>query len=342
MVENFSVTLRLEGGNVTVSGARSEDGVFAFSVEGKKEALVEFFTLLLENLKDWMANESQATSQCGKIQCGGILGDGDDEVVDGCSLMDASTSKPQETEEAIGTPVEVLPPEGGDGSGPEIEVLTESEVVPSEPSLGEEIPLGGDGVSTLSVKEAEPVQEAFPSLSRVEELESVVPTLREEEKVTENSTVLLDGDTTSSFVLSKGAEEPEVQEVSVSSVPREFARVFEEVLKLASETRGRKEIVLRLEPEHLGSITVRLEEQGGRIHCLWEVANPETRELLVKYLPLFEAQLNAQGMPFQNFLGDGRNAYAFLGFRSTQNAERDDAEEISFEDSEVSRVNLLV
>ncbi|MBC7218109.1 MAG: hypothetical protein H5U36_08240, partial [Candidatus Caldatribacterium sp.] len=146
MVENFSVTLRLEGGNVTVSGARSEDGVFAFSVEGKKEALVEFFTLLLENLKDWMANEPQATSQCGKIQCGRILEDGDDEVVDGCSLMDASASKPQETEEAIGAPVEdevinsgeevvdapveVLPPEGEGEPGSEI--LTEDEVVPSE------------------------------------------------------------------------------------------------------------------------------------------------------------------------------------------------------------------
>lgn len=354
MVENFTVTLRLGEGNVTVSGARNESGAFTFAVEGKKEALVTFFTWLFENLKAWMEKEGETLScpqlSCQKPECALSSSGGEDaipvEVVEG--IEGASPGDVPSPEEAI--PLEAL--DGG--------TLPEFQSTPVSAEGGElasgevdEIPEGGiegaspDGTSSDRPEVPQSLRgESSRGKTHPAEVQKVlgVQMPKEARRIPKRGAgVDPERNAVSLFSLERGARGEALQEIRVPvTSQRDFTRIFDEVLRVASEVKGRKEIVLQLEPEHLGSITVRLEEKGGQIHCLWEVANPETRELLVKFLPAFEAQLNAQGMPFANFLGDGRNTSGFSSFRWMQTENRDGEEENPVEDFGLFRVNLLV
>lgn len=350
MVENFTVTLRLGEGNVTVSGLRGNDGNFSFSIEGRKEALLEFFTLLFENLRAWFEENTREGMQCMQSQCGcRRISCGD---VDGTGVAEGESVSSLEN-------VADSTPSSGVGSISE----TQSEpVVPLLPSLGEPAdtpegvfsevsPLAEEESSNVLLEEASAfeVKEGLTksdALSFEEEsAEPAVLAAAPKKDQDQDNTPSFEEGTTQFFASVKGAQEPASQKATAAttSVAAEnFAKVFEEVLRGVSEVKGRKEVVLHLEPEHLGSIVVRLEDQGGKIHCIWEVANPETRALLVKYLPILEAHLSAQGMFFENFLGDGGGAYTFWGNPWSQVPRSNQDEEILLGDFEVSQVNFLV
>ncbi|MCS7241154.1 flagellar hook-length control protein FliK [Candidatus Caldatribacterium sp.] len=348
MVENFTVTLRLGEGNVTVSGARKGDGSFSLSLEGKKETLVAFFTMLFENLRAWFeegmvgkAAFSQSPQGCGRVLCeeathpvvegenGGALetiggGSSSGEVSSGSGVQNELGTLPLSTQA-------VHQWEAPDEPKAEEPVEAPSEAKTEERTLFAKVtPLSEEGDATVLFGER--------SKERV-----LTPPPKGD--ATRSDTPSPEESLAPSLFSVKDAKEVEPQEtpsVVASVTARDFAEVFEEVLKRVGEVKGRKEVVLHLEPEHLGSITIRLEDQGGKIHCLWEVANPETRELLVKYLPLLEAQLNAQGMLFESFLGKGGNAYAFWGFRWAQAAGKGEDEKTPFAGFEASQVNVLV
>jgi flagellar hook-length control protein FliK len=477
MVENFTVTLRLGEGNVTVSGVRDENGVFSFSIGGKKEALVEFFTMLFANLRAWIAGNSEGKPQCARLQCGRIspkdeplvqdvpsgggapapavevtdVPSGESTVASEVMLEDASSlvtgdEPPTQSTSLLtaeeGSLVQDVP-SGGGAPAPAVEVTdvpsgestvasevmledASSLVTGDEPptqstslltaeegSLVQDVPSGGgapapavevtdvpsgestvasevmledasslvtgdepptQSTSLLTAEEGSLVQDVSPgeedeafrettqasfwknpglsrqgdstaSLGKATSLgeRATAPVVKVGKDATKDATASSKEGMTSSFVPARNAEHGVSQDVRVSiASPKDFAKVFEEVLKVASDTKGQKEVVLRLEPEHLGAIVVRLEEQEGQIRCFWEVPNPETRELLLKYLPALEAHFNALGMPFANFFGDGQNTYAFSSFRWTRASERDGDDEVPFENLEVSQVNFLV
>lgn len=365
MVENFTVTLRLGEGNVTVSGARDANGVFSFSIEGEKEALVEFFTMLFENLRAWIVENSEERPQCARLQCGWSLPEnGQNEAavssveVAGVPVQE-SMDEPEAVLENASSPVTGDEPPTQDVPLP---LTTEGEL----PTQDTAPSLAAEGESLVQDSSSEGEDEAFveapgassrkhPGLSQQGDSatspetatsfrgKAATPVLGVRKDTAKDSTTSSEEGMTPSFVPARNAEHAISQDVRVSvGSPKDFAKVFEEVLKVASETRGQKEVVLRLEPEHLGTIVVRLEEQEGQIRCFWEVSNPETRELLLKYLPVLEAHFNALGMPFANFFGDGQNTYAFSNFQWTRALERDGDDEVPFEDPEVSQVNFLV
>ncbi|WP_438316725.1 flagellar hook-length control protein FliK [Candidatus Caldatribacterium sp. SIUC1] len=350
MVESFTVTLRLGEGDVTVSGARDTHGVFSFSIGGKKEALVEFFTMLFENLKAWIVGNSEEKPQCARLQCGwsspenGQSGAAVSAVeVTGVPVQE-SMDEPEVVLENASSPVteNELPTQG-----------TAPSLVAEGESLVQDVPSEGQDEAFAEAPEASSRKHpgfsqqgdsaTSPETATSFEEKAATPVLGMKKDTAKDSTTSSEEGMTPSFAPAKNTEGTMPQDVRVSvTSPKEVAQVFEEVLKVASETRGRKEVVLRLEPEHLGSIVVRLEEREGQIRCFWEVADPGTRELLLKYLPALEAHCNALGMPFANFFGDSRNAYAFSNFRWARASERDRDDEVPFEDPEVSRVNLLV
>ncbi len=361
MVENFTVTLRLGEGNVTVSGARDANGVFSFSIEGKKEALVEFFTMLFENLRAWIAGNSEEKPQCPRLQCGWSSPENEqnDAAVSSVEVTDVAV------QESVDEPEVVLENASSPVTGDELptqdvplplvtgdELQTQGTPLAAESgSWAQDVPSEGEA----SAEAPEVSSWKYPRLSQQGDLatsletaasfreKAVTPILGVKKDTTKDSTASSGEGMTPFFAPTKSTEGTMPQDVRVSvASPKDFAKVFEEVLKVASETRGQKEVVLRLEPEHLGSIVVRLEEREGRIHCFWEVADPGTRELLLKYLPALEAHFDALGMPFANFFGDSQNAYAFSNFRWAWASERDRDDAVSFEDPEVSQVNFLV
>ncbi len=350
MVENFTVTLRLGEGKVTVSGARNEDGVFSFTLEGKKEDLVEFFTLLFENLRTWIEGKGEEKPQCTKLQCGKISqedGQSEETVVPTVDVVDIPLGEHAgEPEVVLGSPS----PLPGEGELPTQDALQAAEVE-TEPLVQDASFEGEASREILRASERKhpgllkragfaPSAEEVTASSPGEEVLTQISGV-EKDRAEDSPTSSGEG-MVSSFASAKNVERAATQDVKVSvASPEDFVKVFEEVLRVASETRGRKEVVLHLEPEHLGSIIIRLEERGGQIHCFWEVADPGTRELLARYLPALEAHFNAQGMPFTNFFGDGQNAYTFSNFRWAWVLGKEDVDETPFEDSGVFRVNLL-
>lgn len=341
MVESFAVTLRLDKGNVTVSGLRGNDGNFSFSIEGKKEALIEFFTLLFENLRVWFEGHAKEGTQCTLSQCGcrrvscGDVGDTRVTGTGGSELLHPSGETVPEASGIPETTLSELSPPAGSTLPSEAQV-TQTEI---EGDVARDSMLPAEEKGKISLL---PEGEDTPLL-RKEDGKRVA--FAPEKNRTQDNTPSFDEDVAQFLVSVRDIGESSSQETTTVTTPvtaEDFARVFEEVLRGVSEVRGRKEVVLHLEPEHLGSIVVRLEDQGGKIHCIWEVANPETRALLVKYLPVLEAHLSAQGMFFENFLGDGSNAYAFWSTPWPQVSRGTQDEEIPLGDFEVSQVNFLV
>ncbi|MEN3184590.1 MAG: flagellar hook-length control protein FliK, partial [Atribacterota bacterium] len=252
-------------------------------------------------------------------------------------LGGTSSSETNSVPEAEDTCTAPLPPSlDGAASTPEV-VLGEASPLAEEvdsSAFSAEVPASAES-STPSPEE----QDTAPLLQRESERVAFLPEPKKDQA--QNDTLSFEENTAQSLALVRDAKGFSPQETTSVTV-KDFAKVFEEVLKGVSEVKGRKEVVLRLEPEHLGSIVVRLEDQGGKIHCIWEVANPETRALLVKYLPILEAHLGAQGMFFEHFLGDGSNAYSFWGGFWSQVPGGNQDEEVPPEDFEVSQVNFLV
>jgi hypothetical protein len=365
MVENFTVTLRLGEGNVTVSGVRDENGVFSFSIGGKKEALVEFFTMLFANLRAWIAGNSEEKPQCARLQCGWSLPENgqNDAAVSSVEVTNVPVQESMDEPEAVLENASSLVT----GDEPPTQDVPLPLTTEDEPSTQGTAPsLAAEGGSLVQDAPSEGKDEAFaealeassrkhpgfsqqgdsvtsPETAASFREKAAAPVLEVKKDTVKDNTTSSEEGMTPSFALAKNTESTSPQDVRVSvASPKDFAQVFEEVLKVASETKGQKEVVLRLEPEHLGAIVVRLEEQEGQIRCFWEVPNPETRELLLKYLPALEAHFNALGMPFANFFGDGQNTYAFSNFRWTRASERDGDDEVPFENLEVSQVNFLV
>lgn len=350
MVENFTVTLRLGEGKVTVSGARDENGVFSFTLEGKKEAVVEFFTLLFENLRAWIEGKGEEKPQCTKLQCERVSqenGQSEETVVPTVDVVDTPFGEHASEPEAVLDSPSPLP---GEGEFPTQDALhaTEVETEPLvqdasfEDEVSWEILKASDRKYPGLSKKAgfAPSAEGVTAPSPGEEVLTQISGVEKDR--TEDSPTSSGEGMVSSFASAKNVERAAAQDVKVSvASPEDFVKVFEDILRVASGTRGRKEVVLHLEPEHLGSIVVHLEERGGQIHCFWEVADPGTRELLARYLPALEAHFNAQGMPFTSFFGDGQNAYAFSNFRWAWVSGKEDVDETPFEDSGVFRVNLL-
>lgn len=346
MVEDFSVTLRLDSGNVTVSGVRdSASGVFSFSLEGKKETLVEFFTLLLETLRAWIGNAGEEKPQCPRVEWGKI-------VLEDEQGKEVTTPLEDATDTIAPLPESTSEPEIAPDSAFPLEVTAEP-MDGNEAFEGDILPL--ESVSTTEAssvpeKESPELSRNFGSMSFVErpafaslEEKTVTRVLATEKDTSRNDSTPFEEEVVPSYVPLKNTDSalPEEVKVSVAS-QKDFAKVFEEVLRVASETKGHKEVVLRLEPEHLGSIVVRLEEKEGKIHCFWEVTNPETRELLVKYLPTLEARFASQGMPFANFFGNGQSAYKFSRFFWVPSPREEQGDTVSFDDFGVFQVNLLV
>lgn len=349
MVENFRVTLRFGSGNVTVSGVRdSASGVFSFSLEGKKETLVEFFTFLLENLRAWIGNAVGEKLQCPRVGCGRVAPeDGQSEVTTPSGdTMNTITPLPENTTEPEVTPDGTFPlevaaePTAWDGTFEGDVLPLESAVAAEASSAPEKVPEKGSPEFSQDFGSTSFVERATaPSLKE----ETVTRVWATERDASKNNSAPFGEEIVPSFAPAKNTDNalPEEIEVSVTS-QKDFAKVFEEVLRMASETKGRKEIVLRLEPEHLGSIIVRLEEKEGKIHCFWEVTNPETRELLVKYLPTLEARFTSQGMPFANFFGNGQGAYKFSHSPWVPSPREEQGDAVAFDDFGVFQVNLLV
>ncbi len=357
MVENFTVTLRLGEGNVTVSGVRDENGVFSFSIGGKKEALVEFFTMLFANLRAWIAGNSEGKPQCARLQCGRISPKDEPLVQDVPSGGGAPAPAVEVTDvpsgESTVAPEVMLEDASSLVTGDEPPTQSTSLLTAEEGSLVQDVSPGEEDEAFGETPQASFWKnpglsrqgDSTASLGKATSLgeRATAPVVKVGKDATKDATASSKEGMTSSFVPARNAEHGVSQDVRVSvASPKDFAKVFEEVLKVASGTKGQKEVVLRLEPEHLGAIVVRLEEQEGQIRCFWEVSNPETRELLLKYLPVLEVHFDALGMPFANFFGDGQNTYAFSNFRWTRASERDGDDEVPFENLEVSQVNFLV
>ncbi len=338
-VESIQFSLDLgEKGTLSITGGKNENGEFAFQIQGSKDALTEFFTMLFASLtalgQSAQAEQSSLNrvfpsslngNQCG---CGGKTSglspcpstpvDGEENESESAPSLEiaggTTFSAVFETEgDATSMEAPGVTPETEDGRENGEEIIVSTQELASDArqvSLGEEKRIRSENPTPKSYSEARdtiPLGEAVPQ--GVKEVPAGVL----------------------SFTPSRD--------------PEEVAQVFEQILQVASAERGGKEVTIKLEPESLGTIVVHVREDDQRVQCMWEVANPKAQELIQKSLPLLEARLAGQGLVFENFwTGENggqprfQGAFSYAGSPLSGESDEESPSRASFEEY---RVNLL-
>ncbi|NSW76562.1 MAG: flagellar hook-length control protein FliK [Candidatus Atribacteria bacterium] len=307
-LEAINLSLDLGGkGVVQIQGARNENGEFTFQIQGSKDALTELFTALFGYLATMVQGEGGIpnTSQSCSFAC-----NQDSMLPCGNSTSTSLTSIVSPCGSSIGTTVEVSENSGeiADGEEPEANVETEIPLVTvaTEEEEGT-IPVIGEDFSP-DITQAEPVADEIPetgddSLAMASGDGEAVQNRKETRDKTSD---VMDGFTS----LEDGTNTPRMTSVSpesnVISVPNltdtnQVEKIFDNILRFVSRENGSKEVVIKLQPESLGSIVVRLKEDTGHLQCVWEIADARTRELIQRSLPLLETRLQEQGFTFANF-----------------------------------------
>ncbi|MDK2896265.1 MAG: Flagellar hook-length control protein FliK [Candidatus Atribacteria bacterium] len=325
---NFSLDWG-EKGKVELVGQAGENGEFGFQLSGNKEAIADLLARALEYLLSWEEARVSAVTSTNPCSLGG----------NGCPLPVGETQA--FVSSAGGTEAESLfsevTPEGlspfleGEEATSTGAILAEA--APTETanlsstltgaSLEESQLAGTATEATLSVLAGEEGGLSFssgkgsqPEFSSGEMGEK---TSGGENLLFSNTKIATDAGREkgefepvvgeSPSVLSKNEAELVFSlEASADNSNRldKVQALFDRIFELATREEGPKKLVIKLEPESLGSIVVQVMEDGKRVQCFWQVADPKTQELIEQNLPLLEARLGNEGMSFQNFLGEER------------------------------------
>lgn len=99
--------------------------------------------------------------------------------------------------------------------------------------------------------------------------------------------------------LSPTSEQPGDFEVMPAKSPpvnqQDVVRQIVEQAKLTLRP-GQSEMVLRLRPEHLGELTLKISEASGNISAVFQSNNPEVRQVIEAALPQLKQDLGQQGI----------------------------------------------
>lgn len=353
-LEAINLSLDLGGkGVVQIQGARNENGEFTFQVQGSKDALTELFTALFGYLATMAQGEGRIpnTSRSCSFAC-----NQDSMLPWGNSTSASLTSIVSPCGSSIGTTVEVNENSGKIVDGEEAEVNVETEISPVIVTAKEEegtIPAIEEDVFP-DMTQAKPVADEVPETS---DDSSVVASsddkaVQGKKETSDKSSDVVEGltlleDETSTPQMTAFSPENKVISVSNLTDANQVEKIFDNILRFVSRENGSKEVVIKLQPESLGSIVIRLKEDTGHLQCVWEIADARTRELVQRSLPLLEARLQEQGFTFENFW-DGSAQEQFSWQRSSGwvlGSLSDVVGEIAEEDAPMFtadyRVNLL-
>lgn len=367
-VENISFTLNLgEKGKVLVSGGTGENGEFTFQISGDKEALSELLGRLIDYLVTFLEEkvfsyplENSSLSECS-------LGQGGCSTGGGYSILPGNEVE-SEPEHLI---IDDLPLAG---EGEEITPGDAGFVIPGNEVEGESVVSEeGEEIIPLEVETAEEITPEFSSGLEEDTIEEVA--LREglvftseEESLSGEETGTVKGlppletekakntaqekkvELASDFYggAPGGRETSPVEEtIDFSQVEKsEIPKIFDRVLQMVSQNEGEKEVVIQLKPESLGSIVIQVREDNNRVECVWQISDPRTQEIVVKNLPVLEAQLNEQGLWMNNYLNQNGHYFSHSGrpnyFSSSFSSEEGDAVTFSLLDDSSGKVNVLV
>jgi hypothetical protein len=314
---NFTLDLGAKG-VVKVEGMKNENGEFSFQIQGSKDALTELFTMLFGYLTTVVQNgvNSQNASQNCSLSCGKTSAScGGNDVIPLAAVVSSGSS-----------PIENVVT-SGDENG-EVEVsddiefsLTAEDVNADEENVPE-VETEEDAVPNISQTQA-PVQETREIDDNSLEISSDEHSgLVDKGKIDHKSPDKLENRVALSAEVAAPRGEITSSGGEVVSITRlddvtEVEKIFDSILRFASQEKGTKEVVVKLQPESLGSIVVHLKENTNHLQCIWEIADARTRELVERNLPLLEARLQGQGFTFENFWGgsDGRQSNWQEAFR---------------------------
>ncbi|MGQ9473267.1 MAG: flagellar hook-length control protein FliK [Candidatus Caldatribacteriaceae bacterium] len=355
-LESINLSLDLgEEGTLQIVGAKNESGELSFQIQGSKDALADFFTMIF----GYLSTVIQSVEDAGTCfsNCG----------VNNLSTRSNNVTSTFCSSFPYGSLGEVVISEVGEGTEEGVDIGPEYSIEEEE-NIVEENPLE-------SLEEMEPrvLEEMEPRVLEENETGEFLEALDQEmgsdslrapsEYVQENQD--------SGKAIPKPLERKsdvnilEVAETSAPTAPRtegtslrtetvsvssrdatSVEKIFDRILQVVSQKNEPKEVVIKLQPESLGSIVVRLREEQNHLQCVWEIADPQARELIQRSLPLLEARLQGQGFTFENFW-DGNSQRNFGWNNSSIWAEnpfsdtlRESEEGMIFRLSDY-RVNLL-
>ncbi|MEN3186377.1 MAG: flagellar hook-length control protein FliK [Atribacterota bacterium] len=312
---NLSLNLGAKG-MVQIQGARDENGEFTFQIQGSKDALTELFTVFFGYLATMVQSkdEVQHASQDCSFSCNPNAKLSCDE---NGNFSSVSIVFPYNF--SVGTTVE----EGENGeeiehggvveNNVETESNVETETLPPVITTKEgEVNIRLEDGALFDITQAEVPADETQEMN----VDSLVMASGNEETVRDKTeTKEKSSDTTKGFTslgdgmnaskVNKVSPESETIAVSNFTDATQVEKIFDQILRFASRGSGSKEVVIKLQPESLGSIVVHLKEDTNRLQCIWEIADTRTRELVQRSLPLLEARLQGQGFTFENFWGGG-------------------------------------
>jgi hypothetical protein len=312
---NFTLDLGAKG-MVKLEGMKNENGEFSFQIQGSKDALTELFTMLFGYLTTVVQNgvNSQNASQNCSLSCGKTSAScGGNDVIPLAAVV-SSGSSPIENVVTSGD-------ENGEVSD-DIEFSLTAEDVNADEENVPEVETEEDAVPNISQTQA-PVQETREIDDNSLEISSDEHSgLVDKGKIDHKSPDKLENRVALSAEVAAPRGEITSSGGEVVSITRlddvtEVEKIFDSILRFASQEKGTKEVVVKLQPESLGSIVVHLKENTNHLQCIWEIADARTRELVERNLPLLEARLQGQGFTFENFWGgsDGRQSNWQEAFR---------------------------
>jgi len=307
---NFTLDLGAKG-VVKVEGMKNENGEFSFQIQGSKDALTELFTMLfgyLTTVVQGGVNSQNASQNC-SFSCGKTSAScGGNDVIPLTVVVSSGSS-----------PIENVVTSGGGNEEVEVSDDIEFSLTAEDVNTDEE-----------SVPEVKTEEDTFSDIAQPQ-----VP-VQESREIDDNSLEISSDERNGAvskgkiehkspdkpenrILLSTEVGTPRVEITSsggeVVSITRlddvaEVEKIFDSILRFASQEKGTKEVVVKLQPESLGSIVVHLKENTNHLQCIWEIADARTRELVERNLPLLEARLQGQGFTFENFWGgsDGRQS----------------------------------
>ncbi|MGC8777750.1 MAG: flagellar hook-length control protein FliK, partial [Candidatus Caldatribacteriaceae bacterium] len=292
---NFTLDLGAKG-VVKVEGMKNENGEFSFQIQGSKDALTELFTMLFGYLTTMVQGEveTQNCSQNGSCACGGNSTSCGG-VSSGAALENllVGTVTPSEGENSIDTELPVTVegvsvdeeavPDEENGGGADEEVAALPDNAPEKMIVGKPRGVESDAIETSSSESGEGSSRAKVETRSPERVGSLTPV--SDEVTTPRAEVV--------------SSEGKVVSVASLGDSKEVEKIFDSILRFASRGEGPKEVVVKLQPESLGSIIIHLKEDANRLQCVWEIADVKTRELIQKSLPLLEARLQGQGFTFE-------------------------------------------
>lgn len=302
-LEGINLSLDLgEKGTVQIVGAKDENGELSFQIQGSKDALTDFFTMIFGYLSTMVQNVEDAGT-CSS-NCGGSS-------LSACNNRETSTPCSSFPCDSL---AEVVAFEVNAGTEEGIDIVPEYSI--EEEDITGEIPL--ESLEEMEPRVAEREDETGellgvldqdgeddslePSSEYVQEDEGgwkVIPKTLEEKSNTHVIEV-----TETSTITAPRMEGISLRTEIVSISPGDataMEKILDRILKVVSQEDGSKEVVIKLQPESLGSIVVHLREDQKHLQCVWEIADPQARELIQRSLPLLEARLQGQGFTFENF-----------------------------------------